>query len=90
VIELGVLRYTPSGVPAIEFKIAHESEQGEAGGTRKVQAEVGAIAFDTQARLMAGKTLGQEARFQGFLAAKSKRSKRLVFHVTNIEFIEGA
>ena len=28
-------------------------------------------------------------KVQGFLAAKSKRSKRLVLHVTNIEFIEG-
>jgi hypothetical protein len=25
----------------------------------------------------------------GFLAAKSKRSRKLVLHVTNIEFIEG-
>jgi primosomal replication protein N len=28
-------------------------------------------------------------KVQGFLAAKSKRSKRLVLHATNIEFIEG-
>jgi hypothetical protein len=26
---------------------------------------------------------------QGFLGAKGKRSKRLVLHVTSIEFIEG-
>jgi len=26
---------------------------------------------------------------QGFLAAKSNRSKKLVLHVTDIEFIEG-
>ena len=89
-IELGVLRYTPSGVPAIEFKIAHESDQAEAGGTRKVQAEVGAIAFDAQARLISKANLGTAALFRGFLAAKSRRSKRLVLHVTNIEFSEGA
>ena len=29
-------------------------------------------------------------RVHGFLSAKSKRSKRLVLHVTNIEFMEGA
>jgi primosomal replication protein N len=28
-------------------------------------------------------------RVEGFLGAKSKRSKRLVLHVTKIEFIEG-
>jgi primosomal replication protein N len=89
-VELGALRYTPSGVPAIEFRIAHESDQGEAGGTRKVQAEVGAIAFDAQARLLSKTSLGTAALFKGFLASKSKRSKRLVLHVTNIEFSEGA
>jgi primosomal replication protein N len=89
-LELGALRYTPAGVAAIEFKVAHESEQDEAGGRRKVTAEIGAIAFETQARLLAGRPLGSEMRLQGFLSAKSKRSKRLLLHVTNIEFIEGA
>ena len=88
-LELGALRYTPAGVAAIEFKVAHESEQDEAGGRRKVQAEVGAIAFETQAKLLAGRPLGSEMRLQGFLAAKGKRSKKLLLHVTNIEFKEG-
>ena len=89
-MELGALRYTPAGMPAVEFRLAHESEQDEAGGKRKVLAEIGAVAFDSQARLMAGAKLGVQAKFQGFLAAKSKRSQRLVLHVTNIEFLEGA
>ena len=89
-MELGALRYTPAGMPAVAFRIAHESEQDEAGGRRKVLAELGAVAFDSQARLMAGAKLGVQAKFQGFLAAKSKRSRRLLLHVTNIEFIEGA
>jgi primosomal replication protein N len=88
-LELGTLRYTPAGVAAIEFKVAHESEQDEAGGRRKVTAEVGAIAFETQAKLLAGRPLGSEVRLQGFLAAKGKRSKKLLLHVTNIEFKEG-
>ena len=74
---------------AVEFKLGHESEQDEAGGRRSIQAEVGAIAFDTQARLLSGLKLDTNMKVQGFLAAKSKRSKRLVLHVTNIEFIEG-
>ena len=53
-LELGALRYTPAGVAALEFKLAHESEQDEAGGRRKVKAEIGAIAFEAQARLIAG------------------------------------
>ncbi|HEY5896477.1 MAG TPA: primosomal replication protein N [Burkholderiales bacterium] len=88
-LELGALRYTPAGVAALEFKLAHESEQDEAGGKRKVQAEISAIAFETEARLMVGRPLGSEVRLAGFLSAKSKRSKRLMLHVTNIEFVEG-
>jgi primosomal replication protein N len=55
-----------------------------------VQAEIGAIAFETQAKLIAGRPLGSEIRLQGFLSAKSRRSKKLMLHVTNIEFVEGA
>ena len=74
---------------AIEFKVGHESEQEEAGGRRKVQAEIGAIAFETQAKLLAARPLGSGVRLQGFLSAKSKRSRKLLLHVTNIEFMEG-
>ena len=83
------MRFTPAGIAVIEFKLQHESEQEEAGKTRKVQVEMPAIAFEAQARLIAGSKLGREARFGGFLAAKSRRSKRLVLHLTNIEFVEG-
>ena len=74
---------------AVEFKLGHESEQDEAGGKRSIEAEIAAIAFETQARLVAAAKLGTNMNVQGFLGAKSKRSKRLVLHVTNIEFIEG-
>jgi primosomal replication protein N len=72
----------------VEFKIRHESEQAEAGGKRMIQAELHAIAFQSLARVIAGTKLGAQARFEGFLGAKSKRSKRLVLHVTNMELIE--
>ena len=88
-LELGALRYTPAGVAAVEFKLAHESQQDEAGAKRTIQAEVNAIAFEAQAKLLTGRPLGSSVRVEGFLGAKSKRSKRLVLHVTNIEFIEG-
>ena len=89
-LELGALRLTPAGVAALEFAIVHESEQAEAGSQRKVQAEIGAIAFETEARLIATRPLGSGVKLTGFLSAKSKRAKKLVLHVTNIEFVEGA
>ncbi len=48
------------------------------------------MAFEALARLIAGSKLGRQAKLEGFLGARSKRSKRLVLHVTKIEFIEGA
>ena len=89
-VELGALRYTPAGLPAVEFRIRHESELTEAGTQRKVRAEVGALAFDAVARQVATAALGTNLRAQGFLAAKSQRSAKLVLHVTDIEFMEGA
>lgn len=73
----------------IEFRLAHESAQTEAGAKRQVNAEVPAIAFDAQARLLAGCALERALRVEGFLAAKSRRSKKLMLHATHIEFIEG-
>jgi primosomal replication protein N len=73
----------------VEFKLAHESEQDEAGGRRKVNAELSAVAFEAQARLVAGAAMGARLKLGGFMSAKSKRSKKVVLHVTNIEFSEG-
>ncbi len=86
---MSALRYTPAGVPVVEFKLDHESEQGEAGGRRKVRAEIPAVAFEAQARLLAAARPGARVKLKGFLGAKSKRSKKLVLHTTEMEFIEG-
>jgi primosomal replication protein N len=90
IAELGALRHTPAGIPIIDLRIRHESETVEAGSARKVEAEVEAIAFETQARLLAAAAPGSPLRVEGFLCAKSRRSKKLVLHLTRIEFFEGA
>ena len=89
ITELKALRHTPAGVPVVEFRLRHQSERAEAGGTRKVDAEIEALAFEAQARLIAGASLGRALKAEGFLCAKSRTSKRPVLHVTNIEFVEG-
>ena len=89
VTELQPLRYTPAGVPVVEFRLAHESERAEAGARRKVQTEIDAVAFEAQARLLAAGPLGRLLKAEGFLCAKSRRSRKPVLHVTNIEFMEG-
>ena len=89
VAEMQSLRHTPAGVPVVEFRLAHESERAEAGALRKVRAEIDAVAFEAQARLLAAGPLGRQLKAEGFLCAKNRRSRKPVLHVTNIEFMEG-
>jgi primosomal replication protein N len=72
----------------VQFGIEHESEQDEAGSRRVVKAELAAVAFQAQARLIAGRQPGTQVKLEGFLGAKTRRSKKNVLHVTNIEFVE--
>ena len=88
-IELDTLRYTPAGIPVVNFRLSHASEQTEAGGTRTVECEVAGLAFEREARLMAAARPGMRVKVTGFLAGKSRESKQLVLHATNIEFVEG-
>ncbi len=88
-IELDALRYTPAGIPVVNFRLSHESEQIEAGAARAVQCEVAGLAFEREARLMAAAKLGMQVKVTGFLAGKSRESRQLVLHATNIEFVEG-
>jgi primosomal replication protein N len=88
--ELKALRHTPAGVPVVEFRLRHESARVEAGARRKVNAEIDAVAFEAQARLLAAGTLGRQLKAEGFLCAKSRQSRKPVLHVTNIEFVEGS
>jgi primosomal replication protein N len=73
----------------IEFRLRHDSELTEAGANRHVNAEIPAIAFDVQARLIAGTALERALQVEGFLCARSRRSRKLVLHATRIEFAEG-
>jgi primosomal replication protein N len=87
---LGALRRTPGGVAVIDFRLHHASRRDEAGAPREVRAEIDAIAFETEARLVATAPLDSMMRVEGFLCARSRRSRRPVLHATRVEFIEGA
>ena len=88
-IELGALRHTPAGVPVIKFRLQHDSTQTEAGVQRKVSCEVAAVAFEREATLLAAAKLGSDVKVNGFLAARSRSSRSVVLHATEIEFKEG-
>ena len=80
------MRYTPSGMPLIDCVLHHVSEQREAGGMRQVVVEAPAIAFESVAQRLATCGLDETYRFTGFLANRSRKSKRTVLHI--IDFTE--
>ena len=88
-LELESLRYTPAGIAALNFSIAHVSEQSEAGVRRKVECEMKAVAMGQNALLLASAKPGDRVRLEGFVAAKSLKSRTPVLHVNEIEFLEG-
>jgi primosomal replication protein N len=81
----GDLRYTPAGIPAIDCTLVHESVQAEAGGQRKVECEVFAVAFADVARRLARIAVGTELRCAGFLARRYRTGVTVALHITDIE-----
>jgi primosomal replication protein N len=86
VAEISAQRYTPAGIPALDLQLEHESDQIEAGQSRKVKLNLRALALGTQAETLAKASIGKQAKFKGFLAA-TKNGKGILFHITDIEFI---
>ncbi len=84
IVEREALRYTPAGVPVVEFRLRHASQQIEAETPRQIEFEARAIAIGAVSRSIMAAPMEATLEFQGFLAMKSKQSKALVFHVTAI------
>ncbi len=80
IAELSPLRYTPAGIPALNFILVHESEMIEAGVNRQVKLTLKAVAFGTLAEQAVQLALGQAFRFTGFLI-NARTSKGVVFHI---------
>lgn len=78
------LRHTPAGIPAIDLRLAHESEALEAGQRRQVALEMRAVAFGAQAETLARQAIGAGYRFTGFLAA-ARGGKVPVLHIQSFE-----
>ena len=84
VAELGALRFTPSGLPAVDLRLEHESTMSEAGQPRQVKAALKAVAFGAVAERLARQTLGSLWRFQGFLATPGN-GKHPVLHIQDFQ-----
>ena len=82
--ELGVLRYTPAGLPAIDLRLEHESTLDEAGKPRQIKTALKAVAFGAVAERLARQSLGSLWRFQGFLATPGN-GKHAVLHIQDFQ-----
>ena len=83
------LRHTPAGMPALNFRIGHGSEQVEAGLSRSVHLEIEAVALGEIAEKLSRMPMPGEYSFEGFLALRSKMSRTPVLHVKNFELNRG-
>ena len=83
--ERGDLRYTPAGLPAIDCSLQHQSVQVEAGGERKVECELFAVAFGDVARELAGRPVGSAMKCEGFLARRYRTGITMALHITHLD-----
>jgi primosomal replication protein N len=84
VAELGALRFTPAGLPAIDLRLEHESTVTEAAQPRQIKAALKAVAFGAVAERLAKQALGSLWRFQGFLATPGN-GKYPVLHIQDFQ-----
>jgi primosomal replication protein N len=88
--ERGDLRYTPAGVPALECVLKHASVQPEAGGVRKVECELAAVAFGEPAVSLARVPTGTPLRCKGFLARRYRTGVTIALHVNEFDTLDNA
>ena len=79
------MRHTPAGLPLLRMQVSHASTQQEAGGERKVNCVVEAVAIGDIANRMNGVPTGASVSIEGFLGNKYRTGAQLVLHITTIE-----
>ncbi len=84
IAEVSALRYTPAGLPALDFRLEHESEMSEAGQARQVKAAVKAKALGQVAESIGRQPVGSRWKFTGFLATP-RNGKHPVLHVQQFQ-----
>jgi len=83
-LELGLVRYTPAGLMALDLSLKHEGEATEAGKPRKVSMEIKAVAIGEIGKRLQAMGVGGTARFSGFLT-NQRNGRGMIFHVTAVD-----
>ncbi len=79
------LRYTPAGLPLLQLQLQHDSEQQEAGLSRKVQCLLPAVLIGEKAKLAL--QAGEQIKVKGFLTQRSAKSTQVVLHIQELQRI---
>ena len=79
------LRYTPAGVAVLEASFQHEGSVTEAAAERTLAFEFPAIALGAVAQARDREPLGRPMVLEGFIAPRSRRTTRLLVHVTEFK-----
>jgi len=83
---ISFLRYSPAGVPVIDFMLFHETAVIEADQSRKVQLKLKSIAMGILAEKISNFQLGSNWFFKGFLSS-TKNMKSIVYHIQEIHTV---
>jgi primosomal replication protein N len=79
-VEVAPLRYTPAGLPALNFSLESETEVQEMGNKRQVKVSLNALAIGHLAESIGKQALGSVWKFTGYLGA-ARQGKNVVFHI---------
>ena len=83
------LRYTPAGIAVLEASFEHEGSVTEATAERTLAFEFSAVALGAVAQALDREPLGRPMMLEGFIAPRTRRSTRLVMHITEYKASEG-
>jgi primosomal replication protein N len=85
-VEVSPLRYTPAGLPALNFSLESDTEVQEMGAKRQVKVSLNAIAIGHLAESVGKQALGSVWKFTGYLGA-ARQGKNVVFHIQEFNSI---
>jgi primosomal replication protein N len=86
IVEISTLRYSPSGLPVVDLKLAHESTLEDSGAPRKVNLMLRSMAMGNMAESLIQLPIDTSWKFTGFLAS-AKNSKSIVFHIQSFQSV---
>ena len=85
-VEVSPLRYTPAGLPALNFSLESDTEVQEMSATRQVKVSLKALAIGHLAESIGKQAVGSVWKFTGFLGA-ARQGKNVVFHIQEFTHI---